>query len=212
MSNDDFLHYLEKENQNLDEETRKKLMDEWNSKWEQAQIDGVSVEDFLANNPSIQETIDNCLLKNEKNSSEVEFNPALNIVTPKEEEKKDEEEEKKEPDKKSKKKRTKGQKIAMIITSPLWFILLILILSLALFVTVGYIVFFVLGLFLFFYGLFTVAGAVFHSMINLFGGIFQAGLGLVIISLFFWLIKLVNLLVKSLWKLFGRTIRFIGGR
>lgn len=211
MSIEDFLHSLEIECQSLDAETREKLIDEWKRKWEQAKADGVSPEVFLANVSSVQEIVENYQTKDETNNSEVEFNPALNIISL-QEEKKDDDIEQKEPEKKIKKKRTKGQKMAIVITFPLWFILLILILSLALFMTIGYIAFFVFGLFLFLYGLFTVAGAVFHCMVNLFGGIFQVGLGLVIISLFFWFIKLVNLLVKSLWKLFGRTIRFIGGR
>ncbi len=96
---------------------------------------------------------------------------------------------------------------------PLWLLLILIVFVISLTVSILYIPLFFLGGLTVVYGLYMIAGSVFHFLSsNIFGGLFQLGVAILVMVLGVVFICLVNVLVKSLWK--GLIIMFkkIGGK
>ncbi len=169
---------------------------------------------------------------NEKRSGSketiLEVNPNLKIEVPvkheavveekaeetsKKKSKKEKKKDKKDKKDETKEKQEKSIKKIPAVLIPLWLILIILVLGLDLVIGLLYIPFTFLGFGIFLFGIYVLVGSVmFFMSANIFNGLFQAGIGVLILVLSVVFISLVNLILKKSWKLLGTMFRMMRGK
>lgn len=181
-----------------------------------------------------EETIENekTEVNNEKRFSSketiLEVNPNLKIKVPVKHETVVEEKAEETTKKKSKKEKNKGKKdkkdetkekkakpIKKIpaVLIPLWLILIILVLGLDLVIGLLYIPLAFLGFGIFLFGIYVLVGSImFFMSVNIFNGLFQAGVGILILVLSVVFISLVNFILKKSWKFLDTMFRMMRGK
>ncbi len=168
-------------------------------------VDEIKEEVTEENEKAVEE------IKEETISEEtvVEVNPNLEIEIPvKEETEVKEKTEEKEIDKKK-----KSHKKIPILLIPLWLILIVIVLALDLLIGLLYVPLVFVGFGIFLFGIYTIVGSIMLFLsVSIFNGLFQAGIGVLIIILSVVFISLVNLMLKSTWKLLGRMFKMMRGK
>lgn len=165
----------------------------------------------------VEETVDDVVEETAAEEVVVEVNPNLEIEVPiKEEtavEEKTEEKEEKTGKKKKKEKKEKIHKKIPLPLIPLWLILIVIVFAFDLLVGILYVPLVFVGFGIFLFGIYTIVGSImFFMSASIFNGLFQAGIGILIIILSVIFISLVNLMLKSFWKLLGKMFKRMRGK
>jgi len=148
-------------------------------------------------------------------TTKVKHNPTLEIEVPVKEEtgveeEKEEKEETKEEAKEKSKKEYKKIKPGLI---PLWLLLIVLMFVLCVSLSLLYIPLVLLGVGIIIFAAYVIAGSIVIFMGgNIFQGLFQVGIGILIMILGVLFISLTNLMVKGIWKALVIMFKKIGGK
>lgn len=162
----------------------------------------------------VEETVEDVVEETAAEEVVVEVNPNLEIEVPiKEETVVEEKTEKKEEKKRKKKKKEKIHKKIPLPLIPLWLILIVIVFVFDLLVGILYVPLVFVGFGIFLFGIYTIVGSImFFMSASIFNGLFQAGIGVLIIILSVIFISLVNLMIKSSWKLLGKMFKRMRGK